>query len=114
MAYLAEMRSIGGLSGSPVFVILNNQRPCKTEITNPNGWQIYLLGLIRGHWDLKRDLREDAEQSTEDIFLGYSKGENMNVGIAVVTPAQYLLAVLTHPISIEHRNKQIIEIEQSN
>jgi len=113
-AYLAEMRSIGGLSGSPVFVMLNRQRVYSTEFEVEADWAIYLLGLIRGHWDLKRDLSADAGNETQDIFLGYSKGENLNVGIAVITPSQYLVTLLTHPAVVEERKKQIIDIEQQN
>jgi hypothetical protein len=43
-AYLIEARSIGGLSGSPVFVI---------EDAPPKDYRIHLLGLIHGHWHEK-------------------------------------------------------------
>ena len=48
-AYLAEVRSLGGISGSPVFIALEHGR-----IPNPRGVlgrRVWLLGLIRGHWD---------------------------------------------------------------
>jgi hypothetical protein len=53
-AYLAEMRSIGGLSGSPVFVFLNRIRTVDAGIPEGHDYGMFLLGLIRGHWDLER------------------------------------------------------------
>lgn len=40
--YLVESRSIGGLSGSPVFVEIAPETPDS---------EIFLLGIVRGHWD---------------------------------------------------------------
>ena len=50
-AYLAELRSIGGLSGSPIYVMRDT-----IEIGGLMGlwyYRSYLLGLIRGHWDYR-------------------------------------------------------------
>ena len=55
-AYLAEGRSIGGLSGSPVFV----RNTVKLPLQTPDGklaamsglGQSHLLGLVHGHWDV--------------------------------------------------------------
>jgi hypothetical protein len=55
-AYLAEGRSIGGLSGSPVFVRNTVKMPVQTtegKITPISGLGgFHILGLIHGHWDL--------------------------------------------------------------
>ena len=50
-AYIAEVRSIGGLSGSPVFVALGPARAHNGQITLE--LQFALLGVVRGHWDEK-------------------------------------------------------------
>jgi hypothetical protein len=50
--YLAEVRSIGGLSGSPVFVVLDPGRLIKGSQRFHH--QTFLLGLIRGHWDYRK------------------------------------------------------------
>lgn len=54
-AYLIESRSLGGVSGSPVFF-------CKPQQTNKGltpGIKVYLGGLIHGHWDtLRRQNRQ--------------------------------------------------------
>jgi hypothetical protein len=73
-AYLAEGRSIGGLSGSPVFV----RQTVNTTLTNHKGkpvpfagvGQIYFLGLIHGHWDLPRSFEKTPD--TEAVNMGIS------------------------------------------
>ncbi len=81
-AYLAEVRSIGGLSGSPVWVVLNPFSPGSRE----SGWQFYLLGLIRGHWKKEEDWTSD--------FGGGGELEALNTGIAIVTPIQKALDII--------------------
>ena len=82
-AYLVEMRSIGGLSGSPVFVAVENSQQQRM----PRGWNhsFYLLGVIRGHWDY---LRESS--------IVYSRQEmiEVNMGIAEVTPIKEMLDII--------------------
>lgn len=76
-AYLAEVRSIGGLSGSPVFSVLHMGRARQGAFISA-GPTVYLLGLIRGHWDLK----------TKSTLLTFAEDDlaQVNMGIAVVTP----------------------------
>jgi hypothetical protein len=54
-AYLAEGRSIGGLSGSPVFVRNTVNRRVPTAKGRPKHisglGSLHLLGLIHGHWE---------------------------------------------------------------
>jgi hypothetical protein len=80
-AYLAELRSIGGLSGSPVFAMLPAGRK-HAEI--PTGYRGFLIGLVRGHWDLERRSME----------YGDAPVESMNMGIATITPVQELIKIL--------------------
>ncbi|MBI4965133.1 MAG: hypothetical protein HY913_17800 [Desulfomonile tiedjei] len=73
-AYLIESRSLGGMSGSPVFVHLGITRTLQDRphfINQP----FYLLGLIHGHWDEK----------------------GVNVGIAIVVPSKKILEVINQP-----------------
>jgi hypothetical protein len=86
-AYLAEVRSIGGLSGSPVFIQLNpNMRVIPLD-HDRQGQSYYLLGLIRGHW--KRDVEIDFD---DEDFSGNELGQ-LNTGVAIVTPAVELLPI---------------------
>jgi hypothetical protein len=49
--YLIEARSIGGLSGSPVFLNLGSVRSIGGQVKHALGipTRIFLLGLIHGH-----------------------------------------------------------------
>ena len=86
-AYLAEVRSVGGLSGSPVFLVLNPYgRHVEGEVgrvTIGPGEIFYLLGMVRGHWE--RDAHLD---------FGESEAERLNTGIAMVTPITDVLPLL--------------------
>lgn len=100
--YLAEGRSIGGLSGSPVFVrhtvtmsAINEQG----ERQNISGVsQLHLLGLMRGHWDLAVELPSQREEA-------------VNMGIAIVVPAKQIVEVLYHPELVALREKHDQEIQ---
>jgi hypothetical protein len=96
-AYLAEVHSIGGLSGSPVFVTaISGYRDGRSE-DNPSQqmfytqYEYYLLGLIRGHWDLK-EFDHEYEQ--------------MNAGIAIVTPIDELRTLLFREDLVKERRKE--------
>lgn len=90
-AYLAEGRSIGGLSGSPVFVretlnIMVGTEKNGGEVKHLAGCgQIHFLGLMHGHWDLPKDF-----QSTK-------QSEAVNMGISIVVPAHKIMEVVNHP-----------------
>lgn len=92
-AYLAEVRSIGGLSGSPVFVALNpvSSLDVKNWERRAHGQPFYLLGLIRGHWDT------DAEAD-----FGESEFGRLNTGIAIVTPITDVFELLEDNEIVEY------------
>ena len=86
--YLVECRSLNGVSGSPVYVRLQNdvvgpcanpdhvhERPVGTLDTT------LLLGIIHGHWDLKATLARDGNESFDEAITA------VNEGISVVTRA---------------------------
>lgn len=83
-AFLAEVRSIGGLSGSPVWVVLNPSPRIKEQSRAPR-WQFFLLGLIRGHWKKEGDWLSDFAETEAD---------SLNTGIAMVTPIQKALDII--------------------
>jgi hypothetical protein len=101
--YLVEARSIGGLSGSPVFTVSNPQTGTDYEpdpaIKHPQGFQArqymprdsgnwLLLGLVHGHWDVSRG-QLSKMMGVED--------DEVNSGIAVVVPAKKIAETLNHP-----------------
>lgn len=88
-AYLIECRSIGGLSGSPVFVHLSPFRR-KDKTAKPLTDTFRLLGIIHGHWDTEQ---HNEDKLKEDI-ASFSR-EAINQGIAIVTPVTKIIDLLT-------------------
>jgi hypothetical protein len=96
-AYLAESRSIGGLSGSPVFVRSTMNLPTKTTKGEPaviSGLgPLHFLGLMHGHWELPLD------------FSTIEQAEAVNMGVSIIIPAKKVLEVLYHPELVKMRLK---------
>jgi hypothetical protein len=92
-AYLVESRSIGGLSGSPVFVrptayvseVDNNETG--TVVAGVSGNAPLLLGLMHGHWDVK-------ESEINQYSCSYDAQRGVNMGIGVVIPAHKIKELL--------------------
>lgn len=89
-AYLIEARSIGGLSGSPVFVHLPPVRFREGKPKFLQGDYFYLLGLVHGHWDLPIC---DTDMIGEDTL----NRKAVNMGIAIVIPVDKILEVINQP-----------------
>jgi len=94
-AYLAELHSIGGLSGSPVFVYLG---PGSVEKGMRWGRQFILLGLVRSHWDYKPGRNE--------LDFGNEELRAVNMGIATVTPIQEVMRILNGEEWMKQRRKE--------
>lgn len=90
-AYLIEARSIGGLSGSPVFVNLNRPRTIG-GITQLTGSGVYLLGLIHGHVDVKG---HTVDADTEPPADAKPAPSHVNTGIAIVVPTVKLVSTVS-------------------
>ena len=88
-AYLAEGRSIGGLSGSPVFVRNTVKMPTQTADGKPSYiaglGQSHLLGLVHGHWHLPVS------------FSATEQSEAVNMGVSIIVPAKKILETLHNP-----------------
>src|SRR5581483_6130068 len=100
-AYLIEARSIGGLSGSPVFVQLGSVRPTapgQLEVHNHRGGPHYLLGLVHGHFDVRMP---DIDMDAEDV----ASRDQINCGIAIVVPVSKILEVLNQPKLLAERRQ---------
>jgi len=91
-AHLVEARSIGGLSGSPVFI----HTPVPHEL---NVTQFRLLGLMHGHFDIQ-NLNEDTVVDLEAEATG-----GINTGIGVVIPVEKIMETLDQPELVELREK---------
>jgi hypothetical protein len=103
--YLIEARSIGGISGSPVFV-----RPTVSIGLSPNEADLAsslgvgnvptLLGLAHGHWDIK-------DWKLNNTLIEPVQKGGVNIGIAIVVPATKIYETLYQEELIQAR--QVIE-----
>jgi hypothetical protein len=99
--YLVEGRSIGGLSGSPVFVRRTETFKLRvppdnrlTEVNCPGPFK--LLGLMQGHWDIK-------ESEMNKALVQHDRTHGVNMGIAIVTPAVKIWDILNQPGMVKIR-----------
>jgi hypothetical protein len=102
--YLIEARSLGGLSGSPVFVRqtlaidFGNDDHEKQRSLCGSSSQCLLLGLVHGHWDVREaDLNEPS-------FI-HDRQRGVNLGVAVVVPSHKILEVLNQPSLVALREE---------
>ena len=97
-AYLAEGRSIGGLSGSPVFVrqtvniTLEGDKGAVLPFAGTG--QIYFLGLMHGHWEVSKAVLEKE---------GIEAVEAVNMGVSIIVPAHKILEILYQPELVKMR-----------
>jgi hypothetical protein len=107
--FLVEARSIGAGSGSPVFArqtiyILNSFHKWGTNIFEPvcgTAFSLNLIGLVCAHW-----------QITPSEIIDVEPTQNVNVGIAVVIPAQKILDILYGP-ELKDMRRKVIEAEKA-
>ena len=97
-AYLVEVRSIGGLSGSPVFLWLNDvwrvvPNSGREDLPEDFGSDMF-LGLVHGHYD--------AQVSPE-----LASRETVNMGISIVIPAQRIREAVE-----QRRVRSVLESQQ--
>jgi hypothetical protein len=100
-AYLIEARSIGGLSGSPVFLHLSGPRALRVQENSGAGWNHFIFfGMVQGHYGV-RDILDAVE---EDILVD-RRTKSVNLGIALVVPADDIDRVLEQPEMVHAREK---------
>jgi hypothetical protein len=111
-AYLIEARSIGGLSGSPVFVretIESNIQVIQKQVPNSVPQQtiahmageFHLLGLMHGHWEI----HSRRKNNPKIISIPRNWEGAVNLGIAIVVPAKKILETINHPELVEKRRQ---------
>ena len=107
-AYLIEARSLGGLSGSPVFVRPAVSWPDSMHVRGGSPEKVdfllatnsfYLLGLVNSHWEI------DPKERNEPYSRSFAsdKSESVNMGIAVVIPVKKIRETLYHPELVAQR-----------
>jgi hypothetical protein len=101
--YLVEARSIGGLSGSPVwargsllsaFQSSASGEPVPVSLVGPGK----LLGLMHGHWDVRESKKNDYEVVHDR--------RGVNLGIGIVVPAMKILETLHSLPLMAQRNDE--------
>jgi hypothetical protein len=103
--YLVESRSIGGLSGSPVFA----RRTIRTGLVRRadgtlspvfgNGPGDTLLGLMKGHWDIREsDMNKGG-------WVPHDPKRGVNMGFGIVVPAIKIKEVLYREELVEQRRE---------
>jgi hypothetical protein len=101
--YLVEARSIGGLSGSPVFarptvfvqVVLEDGT---TRTLHGIGDQYPLLGMMHGHWDIR-----ESEINSPQVLHDRKRG--VNYGIGIVVPATKIIETINRPELLAMRKR---------
>jgi hypothetical protein len=86
-AFLVESRSMGGFSGSPVFVtpgFLRFDEEGQLKI-RPTFGRSYLIGVISGHWDAPEGVQ---------VMGGLPERASLNMGIAKVTPMEKVFPLI--------------------
>ena len=86
-AYLVEAHSIGGLSGSPVFIHFSPFRKAGGKIMPLSVEGALLLGLMHGHFDI-----DEVDSVVEDRSDGGKLG--IHTGMGVVIPVTRLLELI--------------------
>jgi hypothetical protein len=93
--YLIEARSIGGISGSPVFVrqTIGIRQSFFKWGTNQlvdayASGTFFLLGLVHGHWEVDPESINDPYMWTDE-----RDRRGVNLGIAIVVPAFRILEI---------------------
>jgi hypothetical protein len=86
VAHLVEQQSLGGLSGSPVFVRCSRTVDDNKAVALDN--QLYLLGMWQGAWEAPPD---------DVLALRAGAQVRVPVGMGVVVPAGKIMEVLSAP-----------------
>lgn len=97
-AYLVEVRSIGGLSGSPVFVHMGSRPSTFTFDRTAPKQMHYLLGIVHGYYAV------NYQGELVDVKTTQAVGE-MNTGIAIVVPVSKLIETLMRPEVVQFREE---------
>jgi hypothetical protein len=109
VAYLVEARSIGGLSGAPVFAYFGptRARPGGGVVLAGNRPALHLLGVMHGHFDASErdgaDASDDADEKGREV---------VNMGIGIVVPIEAVIELFNTPSTLESKARLRREWEE--
>ena len=113
-AYLVEMRSISGFSGSPVIVRIPSRRARQVPIEKSvpydpdNDWHM-LLGIDCGH-SIDKDAALYHKDQTDEPLEEYKV--EYNTGLAIVIPAWKLQDIIDSPEAAKMRDEEKREYQK--
>lgn len=84
---LIEVRSLGGLSGSPVFVQYGYWRITSGRLEIVTGDNLMLIGMVHGHHEVSISRSSTKEDRPAEI-------DHLNTGIAIVVPFEEIRKVI--------------------
>lgn len=102
-AYLVELLSIGGLSGSPVMLHDRRIRAYNADngaLAIDDKIESKFLGLIHGHWDEKKILSDSSPDPTLDRYYK----DSLNTGMAIVVPAKKIREIFKQEAIVKAQN----------
>ena len=114
-AYLIEARSIGGLSGSPVFVQMAPLRLLQGVVTPTEGSSQYLMGIALGHhriettqdsWELRSSECADDEDAERERL---GRLIPLNSGIGIVLPTSYIIGAIRQDNLVQKRKEALMK-----
>jgi len=100
--YLIETHSIGGLSGSPVFI----NRSSWGSIAEMKDYHVHCmcLGMMRGRLNT---------QDANDVVAGNSVADTINTGIGIVVPAKVIMNFIKdRPEFVEQREETVEQLKK--
>jgi hypothetical protein len=100
--HLVEVHSIGGMSGSPVWIrptlIATGMRKDGSAVPSSSVGPGQFLGLMHGHWDIR-----ESEMNKASIIQDRKRG--VNLGIGIVVPAAKIFETINQPALVESRDE---------
>lgn len=113
-AFLIEVRSIDGLSGSPVcvHVDVSEVMPDDPEISPVQGGTYRLMGMVLGYNQINYPLDsisivEEGNGHSASRSASARKLDTLNTGIAVVLPVWKIIEAVNQPALIAKRKKEL-------
>jgi hypothetical protein len=110
-SYLVEARSVGGYSGSPVFVYIPSfaTRPKTGKQVSSASYGPWLLGIVWGHLNDWKPVC-DAQGRPLDRPHPESMQVGQNSGMMGVVPIWKLIELLNHPTAVAQRQDRETQI----
>lgn len=102
-AHLLEIRSIGGVSGSPVFAF-KPASPAWDTSTYDVPSKMFLFGMISGHFPYTERVSSDNTRATDEVSP--SGDRILNAGIAYATPVSKIVSEI-HAIDLENHKTRL-------